>query len=212
MRCRAGTCCTATCCCMAGSLATPTFYTFELPLYAIAEIFTGLHSVTIHLGAALTYLIVVASAVAVARTDSRGLSTAARCGVVIAVLAAPLLTSPGVGFVLENARSHRDRRDPAGLLPADRPGSGLALHAAAALRDPHRRPGRRRHRPLCRGTGGPGRLCLSRPGHSEAPRGREPPQAREPPHGRRGDGSGRRRVRAAGVPGSRGDRALRRLR
>jgi hypothetical protein len=83
-------------------LSDAAFYTFEVPLYAITEIFTGLHSVSIHLGAALTYLIVVASAVAVARTGSRGLSTAVRSGVVIAVLAAPLLTVPGVGFVLEN--------------------------------------------------------------------------------------------------------------
>ena len=83
-------------------LSDAAFYTFEVPLYAITEIFTGLHTVTIHLGAALTYLIVVASAVAVARAGSRGLSTAVRCGVVIAVLATPLLTSPGIGFVLEN--------------------------------------------------------------------------------------------------------------
>jgi hypothetical protein len=78
-----------------------TFYTFELPLYSILEFFFGLHSVTIHLGAALTYLIVVASAVALARTGSRGLSTAVRCGVVIAVLAAPLLTPAGIKTLLE---------------------------------------------------------------------------------------------------------------
>src|SRR5277367_6758639 len=78
-----------------------TFYTFELPLYAITEIFTGLHSITIHLGAALTYLIVVASAVALARLDSRGMSTAARCAVVIAVLAVPLLTPAGVNTLAE---------------------------------------------------------------------------------------------------------------
>ena len=71
-----------------------TYYTFELPLYSITEFFFGLHSVTVHLVAALTYLIVAASAVALARAGSRGLSTAARCGVVIAVLAAPLLTLP----------------------------------------------------------------------------------------------------------------------
>ena len=82
-------------------LGDVTFYTFELPLYAIADIFTGLHSVTIHLVSALTYLIVVASAVAVARVDSRGLSTAVRSGVVIAVLAAPMLTTQSVGYLLE---------------------------------------------------------------------------------------------------------------
>jgi hypothetical protein len=78
-----------------------TYYTFELPLYSLTEIFFGLHSVTIHLGAALTYLIVAASAVAIARGGSRGISMAARCGVVVAVLAAPLLTPAGVYTLLE---------------------------------------------------------------------------------------------------------------
>ena len=82
-------------------LGDATYYTFELPLYAVTEFFFGLHSVAIHAGAALTYLILTASAVAVARADSRGWSTAARCGVVIAVLSAPLLTLPGVYTLLE---------------------------------------------------------------------------------------------------------------
>jgi len=82
-------------------LGDVTFYTFELPLYAIADVFTGLHSVTVHWVSALTYVIVAASAVAVARADSRGLSAAVRSGVVIAVLAAPLLTSQGIGYLLE---------------------------------------------------------------------------------------------------------------
>jgi hypothetical protein len=78
-----------------------TYYTSELPLYAITEFFFGLHSLTIHLGATLTYLIVAASAVALARVDSRGWSMAARAGVVIAVLAAPLLAPQGVYTLLE---------------------------------------------------------------------------------------------------------------
>ena len=78
-----------------------TFYTFELPLYSITEFLFGLHAVTVHLGAALTYLIVAASAIALARVDSRGLSIAARAGVVIALLAAPLLTLPGVYTLVE---------------------------------------------------------------------------------------------------------------
>jgi hypothetical protein len=77
-----------------------TYYTFELPLFVITEVFFGLHSVTVHLVAALTYLIVAACAVALAVTGSRGPARAARCGVVIAVLAAPLLTPAGVGIVL----------------------------------------------------------------------------------------------------------------
>ena len=78
-----------------------TFYTFELPLYSITEFLFGLHAVTVHLGAALTYLIVAASAIALARMDSRGLSIAARAGVVIALLAAPLLTTAGVYTLVE---------------------------------------------------------------------------------------------------------------
>jgi hypothetical protein len=78
-----------------------TYYTFELPLFVITEVFFGLHSVTVHLVAALTYLIVAACAVAVAVAGSRGTARVARCGVVIAVLAAPLLTPDGVFIVLE---------------------------------------------------------------------------------------------------------------
>ncbi len=47
-----------------------TYYTFELPLFVVTEVFFGLHSVTVHLVAALTYLIVAACAVAVAVTAS----------------------------------------------------------------------------------------------------------------------------------------------
>jgi hypothetical protein len=79
-----------------------TFYTFELPLFSLTEVFFGLHSLTIHVACALIYLIVVAVAVAVARTDSRGLSLAVRCGVVVAVLAAPLLTFKDVSIMLEH--------------------------------------------------------------------------------------------------------------
>jgi hypothetical protein len=79
-----------------------TFYTFELPLFSVTEVFFGLHSLTIHVACALIYLIVAAVAVAVARTDSRGMSMAVRCGVVIAVLAAPLLALKDVSIMLEH--------------------------------------------------------------------------------------------------------------
>ena len=78
-----------------------TYYTLELPLYAIAEALFGLHMLTSHLVSVLTYLIVVACAAALAMTGSQGLSRAARCLAVIAVLAAPLLTPSGVTFLLE---------------------------------------------------------------------------------------------------------------
>jgi hypothetical protein len=77
-----------------------TYYTLELPLYVITEALLGLHDVTTHVVSALTYLIVAAFAVGLAMADSRGLSRAARCAAVIAVLAVPLLNSSGVSLLL----------------------------------------------------------------------------------------------------------------
>ena len=78
-----------------------TYYTLELPLYAITEAVFGLHILTCHVVSALTYLIVVACAAALAMTDSQGLSRAARCVAVIAVLGSPLLTRGGRSVLLE---------------------------------------------------------------------------------------------------------------
>jgi hypothetical protein len=72
-------------------LGDVTFYTFELPLIAVTEAIFGLGSLAVQVALALVYLAVAASAVALAVTDSRGLSRAARAGVVVAVLAAPIL-------------------------------------------------------------------------------------------------------------------------
>ncbi len=54
-----------------------------------------------HVGSALTYLIVAACAVAVACTSSRGAAVAARSGVVIAILASPLVMWQGVAVLVE---------------------------------------------------------------------------------------------------------------
>ena len=77
------------------------FYFLELPLNAITESLFGLGSLAFHVASALTYLIVVVCAVALAVTDSRGPARAARSAVVVAVLAAPLLTASGVPLLLE---------------------------------------------------------------------------------------------------------------
>jgi hypothetical protein len=74
-------------------LGDATYYTFDLQVIAITQIFLGLHTITSYVASALTYLIVVACAVALAVTDSRGPARAARCGVVVAVMAAPLLAN-----------------------------------------------------------------------------------------------------------------------
>ena len=57
-----------------------TYYTFDLPVLAVAEIFSGLSDLSSHVASALIYLIVTFSAVALALTDSRGLARVARCG------------------------------------------------------------------------------------------------------------------------------------
>lgn len=75
-------------------------YTFELPLYAIVESVLGLSGVIFHVVAALTYLIVAVCAMALACAGSRGASAAARCAVVLAVLAAPVVTQQGVSILL----------------------------------------------------------------------------------------------------------------
>ena len=70
-----------------------TFYFFELPLNAMTELLFGVGNLAFHMSSALTYLIVVLLAAALAVTGSRGPARAARCAVVVAVLAAPLLSS-----------------------------------------------------------------------------------------------------------------------
>ena len=77
-----------------------TYYTFDLPVLAVTEIFFGLRDVASHVAAALIYLIVTVSAVALAVTDSRGLARAARCGVVIAVLTAMFQVKSNASYVL----------------------------------------------------------------------------------------------------------------
>jgi len=70
-----------------------TYYTFELPLIAVVEIFFGLHNDAMNVSEALIYLIVAAWAIAIAVTDSRGTSRAVRAAIVVAVLAAPVFIS-----------------------------------------------------------------------------------------------------------------------
>jgi hypothetical protein len=77
-----------------------TYYTFELPLLALTEIFFGLQVLTSHVAAALTYLIVTVIAVAIALTDSRGLARVARCGVVVLVLTAMFHVEPNTPYLL----------------------------------------------------------------------------------------------------------------
>ena len=108
-----------------------TFYFFELPLNAITELLFGMGNLAVHAASALTYLIVAVCAVALAVTDSRGPARAARGAVVVAVLAAPLLTTSSVGLLLEEP---------------DHIGTSVFLLASFLLID--RAPGRRFTAPL----------------------------------------------------------------
>jgi hypothetical protein len=82
-------------------IADANYYTLELPLYALGEVTFGLQDLAGHVGSALTYLVVAAGAVALACTSSRGAAAVARSGVVIAILASPLVMRQGVAVLLE---------------------------------------------------------------------------------------------------------------
>ena len=82
-------------------LGDATYYTLELPLYAITEALLGLHALTCYVVSVLTFLIVVACAAALAVTGSRGLARAVRCLAVLAVLGSQLLTRGGALTLLE---------------------------------------------------------------------------------------------------------------
>ena len=82
-------------------LGDATFYFFELPVNGIVQLVLGLGDTATHVASALVYLIVAACAVVLAVTGSHGAARAARCAVVIAALAAPLLYTPNVLLLLE---------------------------------------------------------------------------------------------------------------
>lgn len=112
-------------------LGDATFYAFELPLNAFTELLLGVGNLAFHAASALAYLIVTVGAMTLAVTGSRGSARAARCAVVVAVLAVPLLATPGVRLLLEEP---------------DHIGTSAFLLAAFLLID--RAPGRRFAAPL----------------------------------------------------------------
>jgi hypothetical protein len=68
------------------------YYFLELPLLAVADAFFGVGNLAAHVASALTYMLVTVVALAAAGTGSRGPARAVRYAVVLAVLAAPLLS------------------------------------------------------------------------------------------------------------------------
>jgi len=73
-------------------LGDATYYTFELPLIALVEVFFGLHTITVHVAMTVVYVIIAVCAVAIAVTGATGAAARlSRAAVVVAVLAAPTL-------------------------------------------------------------------------------------------------------------------------
>jgi len=112
-------------------LGDATYYTFELPVLALVEVFFGVHVVSAHIALALVYLIVAVFGIVIAVKDSGGISRPARAAVVVAVLAAPILVNADIWI-------------PLGL--PDHTGTTVFLLGAALLID--RAPDRRFTAPL----------------------------------------------------------------
>ena len=81
-------------------LGDATYYTFDLPVLALTEIFFGLQDLTSHVASALIYLIVTVCAVALAVADSRGLARVARAAVVVAALTATFHVESNAPYLL----------------------------------------------------------------------------------------------------------------
>ena len=86
------------------SLSDVSFYTTELPQYAVVEAARGLNSDTVHVAAAMTYTLVVLLAALLARGRARGAEGAARALLAVGIMLAP---QPGDGrLVLLSSPDH----------------------------------------------------------------------------------------------------------
>lgn len=80
------------------------FYTTELPQYALIELLHGLHSDVIHVAAAMTYALLVFAAAMLARGRARGVAGLVRAGLAVAIMLVP---QPGIGYLtLLNSPDH----------------------------------------------------------------------------------------------------------
>jgi len=75
-------------------LTDVSFYTTELPQYALLEIFFGVHANTAHVAAAMTYTLVIVLAVLLARGGFTSRAAVARTAIAAGILLAPQL---GIG-------------------------------------------------------------------------------------------------------------------
>ncbi len=98
-----------------------TYCTFELPVFMITEAIFGLGSADTHIVAAVVYTLVIVSAIALARSGSRGMTAAVRTGIVLLALSIPLLLWHNVGVLLEKPDHTGTAAIAMLVLPADRP-------------------------------------------------------------------------------------------
>ncbi len=77
------------------------YYTYDLPVFALTEIFFGLHTTTMHIAPALTFLILALCVMAAARTNSSGGARAVRSATAIAILACGLIQPAGAAIQLQ---------------------------------------------------------------------------------------------------------------
>ncbi len=82
-------------------LGDVTFYTTELPQYALLELAFGLHSSVVHVAGAMTYTLVVLLAALLAKGKARGAAGAGRALIAAGIMLAPQLGG-GVSVLLLN--------------------------------------------------------------------------------------------------------------
>ncbi|MEN3305824.1 MAG: hypothetical protein V7603_2026 [Micromonosporaceae bacterium] len=71
------------------TLSDVSFYTTEVPQYALVELLYGLRADVIHVAAAMTYTLLVLAAAVLARGRAKGLAGLVRAAIAVAVLLAP---------------------------------------------------------------------------------------------------------------------------
>jgi hypothetical protein len=82
-------------------LADVTFYTTEVPQYALIELTHGLHQSDVHIGAAMTYTLVLLFVAVMARGTATGWAAVARVSIGVGIMLAPQLAS-GTNLLLSS--------------------------------------------------------------------------------------------------------------
>ena len=86
------------------TLSDVSFYTTELPQYALIEAVYGLHADVVHVAAAMTYALLVFAVAMLARGRARGMAGLVRAGLAVAIMLVP---QPGIGYLtLLNSPDH----------------------------------------------------------------------------------------------------------